>query len=156
MSRPGKNQYLADTKHLGAGASAVFTFTIDSEGFILNAIDAEVDATPYSALATCPFVVTETKRRTAGKDEDSSMGQGNIPLALLCRMGADRDKLFYEEPLKGNSKVAITVLNSDTSAHDVTLVLWGATPGNDPYYVRPEDWPKMFPGLVVKEESTGK
>lgn len=154
MSRPGKNQYLADTKNITAGGSATFTFTVDSEGFILVAIDAEVDATPYSALATCPFVVTETKRRTAGKDEDSSMGQGNIPLALLCRMGADRDKLFYEEPLKGNSKVSITVANADGQAHNVTIVLWGATPGNDPYYARPEDWPKMFPGMVVKDETS--
>ncbi|MFH2074073.1 MAG: hypothetical protein ABIJ57_01825 [Pseudomonadota bacterium] len=154
MSRPGKNQYLADTKRITAGGSATFTFTVDQEGFILNAIDAEVDATPYSSLATCPFVVTETKRRTAGKDEDSSMGQGNIPLALLCRMGADRSKLFYEEPLKGNSKVSITVANADNAAHDVTIVLWGATPGNDPYYVRPEDWSKMYLGMVVKDETT--
>ncbi|MDD5531272.1 MAG: hypothetical protein PHC52_00615 [Syntrophales bacterium] len=155
MSRPGKNQYLADTKHIAAGGTATFTFTVDTEGFILVAADAEVDGTPFCALTTCPFVVTEVKRRTAGKDEDSSMGQGNIPLALFCRMGTDRNKFFYEEPLKGNSKVQIQVTNGDgQAAHDVTIVLWGATPGNDPYYARPEDWPKLFPYMVVQEEKT--
>lgn len=154
MSRPGKNQYLADTKLIHGGGSATFTFTVDQEGFILVAVDANVDSTPYSALATCPFMVTEVKRRTAGKDEDSSMGQGNIPLDLFCRMGADKGKFFYEEPLKGNSKIAVTVLNGDGQDHTVTVVLWGATPGNDPYYARPEDWPKMFPGMVVKDETT--
>jgi hypothetical protein len=144
------NQYLADTKLIAAGATEDFIFTLDTDGFILVAVDGKVDDTPFHQLATCPYIVKGVTRRGAGKDADSNMGNGDIPLDLFCRMGSDRQKLFYEEPLKGASKVKISVQNGDQDDHHITIVVWGATPPQDPYYVRPEDWPKLTPWKVAE------
>jgi hypothetical protein len=65
-------------------------------------------------------------------------------------MGINREELLYEEPLKGTSKVKIMVANTGQEELEVTLVLWGASPAFDPYFVPPEYWPQITPWKVAE------
>jgi len=154
MSRPGRNQYISVKKEIKADDTADFVFTIDEEGFIWRYTDFKMGVEPYHDLATVPYEVTEVKRKFAGEDQETSMGQGNIPLDLFCRHGDQPHTLEYEEPIKGGSKILIKVVNTDATKRDVYVVVWGAPMKQDPYYVRPEDWPKMTPFQVAELDRT--
>jgi len=152
MSRPGMNAYYAVTKNIEGGGQEEFVFDIDESGFIWRSVDGKIGETPFHQLATIPLVAKHVKRRFAGESKDVNMGGGDIPIDLLARMGSTREEFFYEEPLKGTSKVKIMVANGGQEELEVTLVLWGASPHDDPYFVKPEFWPEITPYKVVEYE----